>query len=260
VVAPKNTLPWFRNPRVIAALGSLAIILIGVLVWQIQTNAEESEKLEKRQETLDDYTDQMRGIVQVLRSPAQAMATAPPAIEDPETADKLADDAAGWVKEFEGAQVDIGKIVPAQQGSIATAHSLYNQSIQIYLSAAKTLQLAAESEGDTQQQALALAAGQRAQATAVWTEATALLDKDRSSAELEPSGVTPPETPAGGSPTSPTGLSPTSPAGEIPPIEAPEGEAPTGEEEGGGQDGGDQGGGDQDGNGGGGGNGEGNEQ
>ena len=258
MVAPKNTLPWFRNPRIIAALGSLAIILIGILVWQIQTSSEEKERLEKRQATLDDYTDEIRGIVQVLRSPAQAMTAAPPAIEDQEGADQLAEDAAGWVKDFEQAQVDIGKIVPAQQGSIATAHSLYNQSIQIYLSAARTLELAATTEGDTQQEILALSAGQRAQATAVWTEATALLDKDRSSAELEPSGVTAPETPAaGGSPTSPTGI----PPGELP-TEIPGGEAPTGEGEGGGEEAptgegeGENGGG----QGGGGGNGEGNEQ
>lgn len=250
-VAPRNTLPWYRNPKVIAALGTLAIILIGILVWTIQSNAEEQDRLEKRQETLDQYTDQIRTVVQTLRAPAQAMSTAPPAIADQEGADLLAEDAAGWVKEFEDAQVDFGKIVPEQQGSIPSAHNLYNQSIQIYLSAARTLQLAAGSEGDTQTELLSLAATQRAQATAVWAEATALLDKDRDSAELDPSGVTPPETPASG--TAP-GTSPPGgvPPGEVPP-EAPGGEAPTGDgEQGGEAEGGGQGeGGDGGGNGGG---------
>ena len=251
-VSPRNKLPWYRNPKVIAALGTLGIILIGILVWTIQSNAEEQDRLEKRQEALDGYTDRIRSVVQTLRAPAQAMAAAPPTLADQEGADLLAEDAAGWVKEFEDAQVDFGKIVPEQQGSIPSAHNLYNQSIQIYLSAAKTLQLAAGSEGETQTQALSIATTQRAEATAVWAEATALLDKDRDAAELDPSGVTPPETPAGG--TAP-GTSPPGglPPGELP-TEIPGGEAPTG----GGEQGGEGGGGGQ--GGGGGGNGGGNEQ
>ena len=247
-VARKNTLPWYKNPRVIAALGTLAIILIGVLVWQISSNADEAKKLERQQEALDDYTDQMRGIVQNLRAPAQSMAAAPPTIEDEAAAEQLATDAEGWAKDFETALADIGKIVPSDQGSITHAHNLYNQAIQIYLTAAQALQLAADTEGDAQQQALSLSSTQRAEATAVWTEATAILDEDRSAAELDPSGVTAPDTPAAG------GAPGTAP-GEIPPGEIPT-DIPL-PEDGGETDGGQGDGGGQGGNGGGQGNGNG---
>lgn len=223
VAQKKQTLTWYRNPRIIAALGTLAIILIGVIVWVVQSNAEEADKLAKRQETLDEYTDEINTLLQQLRAPAGAMAQAPPAIEDAAAAKQLETDAGEWAKQFEDALKDFSQIVPSQQGSIENAHNLYNQSIQIYLTAAGSYQLAAQSEGTPQQGALAIATNQRTQAAAVWTEATALLDEERRGADLELSGLTAPDAPAAGAGgTSPTGLPPGElPPGELPPVEPP---------------------------------------
>ncbi|HYN35426.1 MAG TPA: hypothetical protein VEV82_00460 [Actinomycetota bacterium] len=252
MVAPKKqTLAWYRNPRIIAALGTLAIILIGVIVWVVQSNAEETDKLAKRQETLDEYTDEINTLLQQLRAPAGAMAQAPPALEDPEVAKQLEEDAKEWATQFEDALKSFGQIVPSQQRLLPNAHNLYNQSIQIYMTAAGTYQLAGESEGTAQQGALALATNQRTQAAAVWTEATALLDEERRGADLELSGLTAPDAPAAGAGgTSPTGL----PPGELPPGELPPGLEPPTDGAGGDGGGGDNAGGGGNGGGSGGGN------
>lgn len=262
MVAPKKqTLAWYRNPRIIAALGTLAIILIGVIVWVVQSNAEEADKLAKRQETLDEYTDEINTLLQQLRAPAGAMAQAPPALEDPEVAKQLEEDAKEWATQFEDALKSFGQIVPSQQRLLPNAHNLYNQSIQIYMTAAGTYQLAGESEGTAQQGALALATNQRTQAAAVWTEATALLDEERRGADLELSGLTAPDAPAAGAGgTSPGGIPPGEipggeiPGGEIPPIEPPTdgagGDGGGGDNAGGGGNGGGSGGGNNNGGGG----------
>ena len=246
VVQQRQSLPWHKNPRIVGALGLLVIVAIGVIVWAVQDSSKEQKALEKRQETLDGYTDEIRAVVQGLRAPAGLMAAAPTALEDPEAADKLAEDAADWSGQFEQSLQDFGKIVPSTQGSIENVHSLYNQAIQIYLTAAKSFELAAETEDKAQQDAFSLAATQRTEAGTVWTEATALLDEERRKADLELSGLTAPEAPAGGTApgTSPTGL----PQGEIPSeLTPPEEPGGGGGDKSGGNDGGQKGSGANDG-------------
>ena len=231
-VTPKGqALAWYRNPRIVAVLGTLAIILIGVIVLITQNNAEEADKLAKQQETLDEYTDEINALLQQLRDPATGLAEADPEFLDAKVAKELEKNAKEWATQFQEALQSFSQIVPSQQGSIEKIHNLYNQSIQIYMTAAGTYQLAAESEGRPQQAALALAANQRTQAGAVWTEATALLDDERRAADLELSGLNAPDSPAAGAGTSPTGL----PPGDLP-TEIPTGEPPT--DGGGGNDGG----------------------
>ncbi|MDQ4095728.1 MAG: hypothetical protein M3174_05975 [Actinomycetota bacterium] len=244
-VAPRRT-AWYRSQTGIAILGILALAIITVVVLRVQSAREASEELERRQDALDTYTDQVRTVLQSLRPAAAGMATAPPALEEPELAEELEKNAADWTKRIEEAQTQLGGAAPSGrvielEPSVQNINNLYAQSISMYLTAARTYQLAATLDGTAQADALASATAQRGQASAVWTEATALLDKRRSSAEIDPSGLTAPDAPAAGETapgTMPGPLPSGFPTEELP----PEGEIPPGEG-GGGGDGGGQGGG-----------------
>jgi hypothetical protein len=244
-VAPRRKTSWYRTPVGIAVLGTLAIIAISVAVIAIQNSREAADKLEKRQDALDTYTDEIRTVLQSLRPAAGAMAVAPPALEEENAAEELADTAADWSKQIEAAQANFTETAPAGrlielEPSVQNIHTLYAQSISMYLTAARTYELAATTDTKSQPDALASATAQRGQASAVWTEATALLDKRRASADIDPSGLTAPDAAAAG------GAPGTAPGGDLPtgfPSEGlpPEGEVPP-EEGGGGGNGGGQGG------------------
>ena len=248
-VAPRRKTAWYRTQAGIAILGILAIVAISAAVIRVQSSREAAENLERRQEALDEYTDGVRTVLQSLRAPAGSMATVPPAIEDQEGSATLAEDAPGWSEQIEKAQVDFTNASPSGrvlelEPSIQNIHTLYAQSIGMYLTSARTFELAAATDENLQPDALASASTQRTQASAIWTEATALLDKRRASADVDPSGLTAPDASAAGGGTAP-GTTP----GELPsgfPSEGlpPEGEIPPPPPEGGGGgDGGGQGGG-----------------
>ena len=243
-VVPRRKATWYRSPAGIAMLGVLAIIAVVVIVVLVSKAQDEAQRLEKRQEALDSYTNELRSVLQSLRPVAGAMAAAPPALEEQDAATQLEDDAAGWVEEIEKAQTTFGKIAPSaalvdQEPSIQNINNLYAQSISIYLSAARTYQLAATTDAKAQPDTLASAAAQRGQASAVWTEATALLDKRRASADIDPSGLAAPDAAARGPPagTPPTEI-PTNDPTDLPTEIPTEDEAPPGDGGGGGDGGG----------------------
>lgn len=212
---PRTRTPWYRSQTGIATLGILAVIAIGVTVWAIQNASEKAEALENKQETLDGYTDRVRGVLQTLRAPVGNMATAPPQLQDPEQAETLAKDAGAWMEDLEKAQTGFGRI--AVEPEVQSIHNLYAQSIQIYISAARTYELAATTTDEKAQvDTLGLANTQRDQASAIWTEATSLLDQRREAAELDPSGLTAPNAPAGGPVPPAPGEIPTGIPTEIP--------------------------------------------
>ena len=240
-VQPRRKTAWYRNPTIVAIVGALAIVAIAVIVWAVQKNREDAEALERKQDQLTNYTDRVRTVLQTMRTPAGAMAAAPTAIEDEQQAETLAKDVDSWAKDLQEAQGTFAGIAPA--ASVQSIHGLYTNAIQMYMLAARTYDLAANTpDTQTQTQALSLASTQRTQANALWTEATALLDRQRDSAELDPSGLTAPDGAA-------AGATPGQVPGQLP-SDFPTGELPPG---GGGGDtgGGDTGGGGNDGGGGG---------
>ena len=248
-LTPQRRTAWYRSQTGIAILGILAIIVIALVVTRVQSAREAGEELDQRQEALDTYTDEVRTVLQSLRPAAGAMTAAPPALEEDEQAEELEKSAADWTKQIEAAQTQFAGAAPSgrlieTEPSAQNIHNLYAQSVSMYLTAARTYELAATLDGTAQADALASATTQRGQASAVWTEATALLDKRRASAEIDPSGLTAPDAAAG------AGAAPGTMPGELPsgfPTEElpPEGEVPPDDGGGGGQGGGGQGGGGQ---------------
>ena len=232
-VQPRTRTRWYRSQTGIATLGILAILAIGVTVWAVQNASDKAAALENKQEALDGYTDRVRGVLQTLRAPVGNMAGAPPQLQEPEQAEALAEGAAGWMRDLEKAQTSFGKI--AVDPELQSIHDLYAHSIQIYISAARTYELAGTTtDEEARVDTLGLANTQRDEAGAIWTEATALLDQRRDAAELDPSGLTAPNAPAGGAappapgeiPTEiPTGIPTEIPTDGLP----PEGDQPAGD-------------------------------
>lgn len=236
-VSPRRKTAWYRNPTIVAILGTLAIIAIAVIVWAVQSSREDAEALERKQNQLTNYTDRVRTVLQTMRTPVSAMAGAPATIEDEAQAEKLAKDADTWARELEEAQGTFAGIAPS--AAVQSIHGLYTNALEMYVLAARTYDLAATtSDAKTQTEALNLATTQRTQADAIWTEATALLDRQRDAAEMDPSGLT---APGGAAPGATPGLDP----GQLPtelPTDIPTEELPQDGGGGGNQGGGDQGG------------------
>ena len=196
-VQQRRTIPWYRTSTAIAIMGVIAIIAIGIVVFTVQGNREDQEALEKKQNALTQYTDRVRNVLQSLRLPVEDMVAAPAAFEEPKQAEDLAEDAEGWAKDLEKLQGELVGITP--EAAFQTAHTLYLHSITTYITASRAYSLAATSEDEnTQTEALALASAERDHASTLWTEATTLLDEQRSNAELELSGLNAPGAPAAG--------------------------------------------------------------
>lgn len=178
----------------------MAVVLLGGIIAAIASSQSDSGDLEARQEALDDYTGEVRGILQVMRPSTGAMSAAPSSLEDSKDTAALAENAAGWTKALKAAEVRITGGLPPP--SARTANQLFLQSVLLYQGATKTYQTAAEVAGAPQSDVLARAREERDYASQLWLTATQLLDADRVDADLRPSALLPPSLPA------PTGAQP----------------------------------------------------
>lgn len=246
MVQPRKRVPWYRTPLGFVISSVVAIALIGVVVWAVQNNRENARSLSKKQDSLEKYTGQVRTTLQALRAPVTGMgAVASSQGADPAVFETLAKDAQGWTEDLTAATADLGAQAPTD-AALQAPNRLYAQAIQMYSLAATTLEVVPDTEGDAQQRLLLVASQQLGQAGAIWVEATTLLDRARTTADLEPSGLTSPEAAAAGAqPPAPV------PGATDLPTELPEGVVPPPEEEAVPENGGGNGAGGNDGKGGG---------
>jgi hypothetical protein len=187
--------PWYKTPggRIGLALGIVAVAAISLFLWNnAQNNAE---ALEGRQKLLDGYTGKVRTMLQTLTPPASQMQVVPPTGKGKAIA-KLDKDAKTWTASLQKATNQAISLTPPPAGQ--TSAQLIAESVQLYLTAARTFQTAAALEdGPEKKQVLQRAAEVRDRATSIWTAGVALLDEARSGAELEPSGLRVPTSPTG---------------------------------------------------------------
>jgi hypothetical protein len=192
VITPRRPPAWYRTWP---GRGVLAIVVLALVggVFAAIASTQEDDGVEARADALDRYTGEVRGVLQSLRPAASDMTTAPTSVGEPGARKSLGDRAASWRQAIGGSRTKLSRVL--SPGAAQSAHSLFLQSAQIYLAAAKTYALAAEIEGDLADKALARAAEQRDQGGQLWQSATVLLDEQRGEVDLGVSGLTPPSLP-----------------------------------------------------------------
>jgi hypothetical protein len=194
VISGGRRAAWYKTPggRISLVLGILIVGIVGFVLWNnAQKNAE---RIDNRQEALDTYTGKVRALLQTATPPAAAMQGILPTAKD-KALDKIGKDASGWIKSLEKAGIEASSLAPPP--AVQTSGQLFGESIQLYLTAARTYRTAADiDEEGPRQQILQRAAEARDRASSIWTTAVSLLDQERSDAELDPAGLRVPSSPA----------------------------------------------------------------
>jgi hypothetical protein len=186
---------WYRTPGGRIGL-ALAIITLAIVGWVIWNNAKaDSEAKQTRQNALEDYTGKVRALLQTVTPPASGMQQVPPAPNEKALA-KLQEDSQRWVKTLQKASTDAISLVPPAE--IQTTGQLFAESVNLYLTSARIYQNAAGLDDPAQRKEfLQRAAEVRDRATSIWTAAVAMLDAERTDAEMDPSVLRVPTTPSG---------------------------------------------------------------
>lgn len=174
--------PWYKTTagQTIAAIGALVLVLATViLVNNARTTAREREQT---QESLESYTDQVRALLQEVTGPATEMVAASQTAPE-----NLRATARGWRESLVGAQTQAAQLLPPEEAT--SSGDLFNQSINLFTSAADTFATAAGLEGEQQTNLLAAAGAQVLSASQVWDAAVGLLDDAREDNDMRPSGL-----------------------------------------------------------------------
>jgi hypothetical protein len=195
---------WYSTDRGRLIVAAVAVVVIGVVWWAIAHSRAAAADLERRQDAVETYTGEARALLQSVRPAAAAMAQVPAAPDRGPPLQSISQAAGSWTGLLDKARSEAGAIVPTP--FVISAHELFSQSVDLYLSAAKTYRLGGRAGRSVANGLLARAAQQRDQAGAIWLLATRVLDDARSEAELSASGLgLPSAVPAGGAqPTLPS--------------------------------------------------------
>jgi uncharacterized membrane protein YgcG len=171
-------------------IGILVVVAIGTLIWAIGSARNEAKEVERQADVLDDYTSQIRGVLQPLNTPASEMATVP-TTSSPKLVKQLDKTAAGWRTSLSSAQEALSGVLP--EDDVAAVHGLIAQAILGYTNAADTFALVPKADEKLQDDLLLRGASQNAQAGQVLTGAIAILDQLRGEVDLSPSGLRAPD-------------------------------------------------------------------
>lgn len=185
--APGRRLPWYHTNGGRLGIGIAIALVVGVAWWAIATAQSNADRLEDRQATLEDYTGTIRAVSQSITQPAGDMTAVAPEPDDA-AAEGLAESSGRWATALTEAQGPLVESFPPSP-ALQRANALFQQSLQLYDSAARTYGLVPRAEGRLRTELLARAAAQRDQATALWSTAVALLDAARAAAEMDASGI-----------------------------------------------------------------------
>ena len=207
--------PWHRTAAGQVVAGILIMVLLGGIVGAIAKTRSNTAAKEKRLDAVETYSSDVRGLLQAVRGPAGAMTEVPPTPPKKKPYATLAKDADGWIKSLQEAQA---KLPPAPPEALANANALFGQSLQMFVTAARTYMLVPDvTEEKAQTELVARASEQRSHADAIWISAVGFLDEELIEQGGTASGLGSPGTaPAGSTPQVPPGTE-VPPGSEIPP-------------------------------------------
>jgi hypothetical protein len=166
----------------------VVLALIGVAMWRISVASSESSDRDARHEELADYTSEIEGYIEDIQEPVREMLGAPFNTANPEGIAGLTESTDRWVEELEKAGALSQALVPPPD--LASLNVIFQQSLLMYGSAAKTYALVpGEATKKRQQELLTRASELREEAGRVLGGAVGLLDDERAAAEMRPSGI-----------------------------------------------------------------------
>ncbi|MFN2526874.1 MAG: hypothetical protein ABR505_11525 [Actinomycetota bacterium] len=212
--ATSRRMPWYRSPAGRGLVVIVALVIVGLGVWAIGSARSNAREESVRREALEEYSGQMRSLLQALGEPATAMSAAPTQA-DGAGFDVLSDAAGGWAQALKNVAAQAGTIFPPSD--LEGVHKVFSEAILLYEAAARTYALAPDAEGKLVDKLLARAADLRDRATAVWEGGIDVLDTARSEVGLDPSGL-----------QSPTALAPPAVPTAVPTIPITPGDEPAG--------------------------------
>ena len=202
--------PWYGTTagRAVAAL--VLVIAIIAIVAFVQSRPN-TANLTQRQNALDQYTGDIRGLLQGI-TPAAVAENSVPNKLSAKDAKKLVTKSQSWTTQLTKAQQSVGGVT-APTPSTQSANVLFVESIQLYSQAATIYGLASSTSPAVQPRMLASGANLRNQATALWQEGINILDQARTQAKMVPSQLRIP-TAGAVAPPSPPAPSPSSSGGK----------------------------------------------
>lgn len=176
--------PWYRTTaaRVIAAL-VLVVALVAIIV--VVQSGPDQTNLTNRQNALDQYTGDVRALLQGITPPATGEDGVPNKLTAKQ-AKALKGQTRSWQAQIAKIQQTVGNVT-APTPSTQNANIIFGESIQLYSQAATTFGLAPSTSGSVQVKMLASAASLRDQATGMWQQGVNVLDQARSAAQMTPS-------------------------------------------------------------------------
>lgn len=202
--------PWYKTTagQTIAAI-SVLVLLVVILVM-VNNARQEAQEKERAQETLENYTEQIKALQTRISEPATEMAAV---VTTP--SEDLAADAKEWTTVFTAAQAETAQFFAPEEAT--ASGQLFTQSINLFKAAAETLAVAADLEGEQQQQLISAASTEVQSAAGVWDAAVSVLDEARDEVDLGASGIsspismTPPTEPSVETPDSSSATIPVTP-------------------------------------------------
>jgi cell division protein FtsN len=184
--APRVKEPWYQTTmgRILAALLVLLILAVTIAIVRSQSDTGD---LTQRRNALDQYTGDVRALLQAI-TPAATEENGVPNKLSPTEAKALKTRSASWLSQLADAQQTAGKVT-APTPVTQTATILFVESIQAYTQAATIFGLAPSTSSSVQNKMLASGASLRNQATALWQEGINIVDQARTGAKMAPSGL-----------------------------------------------------------------------
>jgi hypothetical protein len=178
--------PWYRTSggRVaVAIIAALVLSSIGGIIAALNSSSNRSEA---RREQLDEYTSVVRDFGQQMADPATQMAAITPETAGGALRD-LAKQSSDWADQLVAARAEAAQTQPP--ASMREVNGLLSESLLLYTSAAETLRLAADAEGEMQSSLLLNALNQHERAGNIFLTTVALIDREREREGMEASGI-----------------------------------------------------------------------
>jgi hypothetical protein len=168
---------WYQTTAglSIASIGGILALILAIWIFNtVRTSGREADAIKQQ---LESYTGSVKSALQLVTPAATDMSQA--ATADPKT---VAEDAKTWVKTLQDAQTQLSGAVPPPEAQ--AAHQIFQQSIEIFKTAASVLELAADLPTDTATKLVATTLAEVSVADGVWGTAVNALDDARAAAGL----------------------------------------------------------------------------